>query len=71
MRNQDFCACYRGRLTKRNSFHPTGCAVNDCEKMGEPIALLQWAHNVNMDVRKTSLRNWNLKRLEADVAVDL
>ena len=50
MRNKSFCARRCGRLYKRNGFHPTGCAVNDGEQMREPIALLQWARNVNMDV---------------------
>jgi hypothetical protein len=71
MGNKSFCARRRGGLNKRNGFHPTGCAVNDCEKMGEPIAWWQWAHDVNMNVGKTSLRNGNFLRLETDVAVDL
>ena len=59
MRNKDFGARRRGRLYKRNGFHPMGCAVNYCEQMGETVAIEQRANQVNMNMRKTSLRNWN------------
>jgi hypothetical protein len=58
-------------FTKRNGFRPSGCAINDCKTIVAIFAKLQWAQKVNVKIRKTSMRDGDVHRLEAGVAVDL
>ncbi len=58
-------------FTKRNGFHPSGCAINDCKTIVAIFVKLLWAHQVNVKMRKTSLRDGDVHQLEAGVAVDL
>jgi hypothetical protein len=51
------CARRCGNVRKWNSFHLLGCAISDGENEIVIITILQKAHQVNVEMRKPSLRD--------------
>jgi hypothetical protein len=56
---------------KWNSFHPFGCAVNNSENIIIIVTILEWAHQIHMEVKKTPLQDGDGLRGQVCVAVDL
>jgi hypothetical protein len=56
-------------FSKGDGFHALGCAINNGKNIIKIITVLHWAHQINMQVRKTPLRDGDGD--QACVAVDL
>jgi hypothetical protein len=60
-----------GNVWQRNCFHPFGCVVNDSENEIATATVLRGSHQINVEMRKTSMRDGDWLQLQAGVAINL